>query len=96
VSSEPVEIAYTYTRSEYIRAMRRHYKRIIHVYRDTVLAVVMIVASGLMMYFSAADRIVALVVMMLGLILLSMVVYALLILYQLERLRREIRGVLLS
>jgi hypothetical protein len=79
VNSEPVKIVYSYTRSEYIRAMRRHYKRNIDVYRDSILAVAVIVISGSMMYFSVANWIFDLFFMTLGVLLLLIVVYALLI-----------------
>jgi hypothetical protein len=80
VNSEPIRATYTFTRDEYLRALRRHYRSRIHVYRDLVLAAFLIVLGAYLVYSSPPNWLFGWFLIALGLILLLMVAYALVIL----------------
>ena len=81
VDNEPIKAVFTYTRDEYIRAMRRHYRKNLNVYRDVGLAILMIALGAATLYFwPQANWLFGWLVIVLGVVLLLMVVYALVIL----------------
>jgi hypothetical protein len=80
VNSEPIRAIYTYTRDEYLRALRRHYRSRIHVYRDLVLAAFFIVLGSYVVYYSPPNWLFGWFLIVLGMVLLLMVAYALVIL----------------
>lgn len=75
----PIKAVFTVTREEYLRAVRRHYKTNIHVYRDISIGLAAIVA-GIGMYFWNGIQLYSWVLIIPGLILLLLVAYAFLML----------------
>jgi hypothetical protein len=75
----PIKTVFTFTRDEYLRALRRHYKSVLHPVRDVIVGLAMLVA-GLLLYSAYGGLFYLLVPTILGAILLIIVVYALLIL----------------
>lgn len=74
---EPIKAVFTYMRDEYIRAMRRHYRTNIHVYRDIGLGIVMAAVGLWGLYAPYGNKLYSLVVLIPGLVLLLLVAYAL-------------------
>jgi hypothetical protein len=72
---EPISVSFTYSRAEYIRAMRRHYRTILHVRLDVAIAIVMI-ALGCYMTYSRLSAMVSLFGIVAGAVLLVIVSYA--------------------
>ena len=44
--NEPIEAVFTYSRDEYIRAMRRHYNSVLQVRRDLFIGIIFVVSGG--------------------------------------------------
>jgi len=80
VNNEPIKAVYTYTRDEYLRALRRHYKSRLHLYRDVIFGGLLIAFGFVMMYFSPANPVFAWLSIILGLVLLLILAYAFLVL----------------
>jgi len=79
MNAEPINVVYTYTRDEYLRAIRRHYKSKLSVWRDLILAGVLILIGAAALYFTYEANFGWLLIV-LGLILILIVVYGLVIL----------------
>jgi len=79
VNNEPIKAVFTYSRDEYLRAVRRHYRTHIYAVRDIVVGMIAVIA-GLIIYFSDESRLYAWILIVIGLILLTMVAYAFLVL----------------
>ena len=78
---EAISLCFTYRRNEYVRAMRRHYQRTLHVPRDLVAAAFAIVAGCYVAYsYSGALGTIGLVLAVVAALLLAIVGYGLLIL----------------
>ncbi|MEM6255161.1 MAG: YcxB family protein [Cyanobacteria bacterium P01_D01_bin.156] len=75
----PVSATFTYQRDEYIRAVRYHYKTILHLRRDTIAAVASIIL-GLYLVAIAQISWLGWLVLCMGLVLLAMMGYALFLL----------------
>lgn len=79
MTDTPIKAVFTYTRDEYLRAIRRHYKTNIHAYRDIAAGVFALIA-GVIAYLSFGSRFYVWMLIIAGLILLLLVAYAFLIL----------------
>ncbi len=77
--SDPVVTTFTFTREEYVKAMKRHYKTALKVRRDVIAGVVAIVI-GLYLAFTYGTAWFTWLLLVLGAILLSLVAYALFLL----------------
>ena len=78
---QPIEIVFTYSREEYVRAMRRYYHAVLHVKRDIAFGLIG-VSVGLYMLQSSYGGWLGWFLVGSGLIFLAIVAYALLILPQ--------------
>jgi len=75
----PIEIVFTFTREEYIRAIRRHYSTRMHVIRDVIGGLVAI-AAGVCFLRWGNYAVLGWFPLIAGLILLAIVAYVLLLL----------------
>ena len=80
MNQEPIEAIFTYSRDEYIRAVRRHYKTNIHVKRDLVVGSLMVLIGVYLMYFSPPNLFFGGFLIILGLSCFFMLGYGFLIL----------------
>ncbi|HMM81241.1 MAG TPA: YcxB family protein [Pyrinomonadaceae bacterium] len=76
---QPIEIVYTTTRDEYIRALRRHFKTKIHPVRDVVFGFAAI-GLGLFNFWVSESTWFGWIAVIAGVLLLLVVVYGLVIL----------------
>ncbi|MEP7076623.1 MAG: YcxB family protein [Acidobacteriota bacterium] len=74
----PIKVVFTYRREEYMRAIRRHHRRRMHLIQDGIVGVVAL-ASGLYL-LSLGDSIFGWIALITSLMLAAMVAYALLLL----------------
>jgi hypothetical protein len=77
--SNSLEARFTISRDEYVRAIRRYYKTILHPKRDLVGSVIAILAGSYLLRTSTAPMLAWLLIAV-GAILLLLVVYALILL----------------
>ena len=77
--STPIETTFTFTRDEYLLAMKRHYKTALNVWRDVFVGVAAI-AVGLYLAFAYGTEWFVWLLVTLGAILLALVAYAIFLL----------------
>ncbi|WP_144056621.1 YcxB family protein [Rhodopirellula europaea] len=77
--NSPVTTTFTFTRDEYILAMKRHYRSALNVGRD-VVAGLLAVAGGIFLVMRSSGGWTAWALLVAGVVLLSMVAYALFVL----------------
>ena len=80
MNDESVKAVFTYTRDEYIRAIRRHYKTNIHLFRDLAIGSLTVLMGALTMYFSPPNLFFGGFIVILGLALFLILMYGFLIL----------------
>jgi hypothetical protein len=73
--SEQIAISFTYSRAEYIRAMRHHYRNILRVRLDVAIAAILIGTCSGLVYLQGVSAI-GLFGIFTGITLLSIIVYA--------------------
>ncbi len=77
--SEFIEVTFTITRDEYVRALRRHYKTKLQIKRDIVGGIVAVVA-GVYLLQSTYSSVLSWLLIVAGGFLLALVIYAFLLL----------------
>ena len=76
--SDPLEIAFTYTRDEYVLAMRRHYKTVLKFWRDLITGIIAVVLGGYLV--ATGSGWVAWLLLIIGALLLLMLIYGIFLL----------------
>ena len=76
MSNEPINATYTYTRDEYLRALRQYYNTKLSARRDVILGIVMTAMGAYLVYSSPPNWLFGWFLIVLGVSLLLMVLYA--------------------